>query len=122
MNVSKAIAALERMTVTELRMKHFEVVGEDNRSRHKEYLVKRISWRIQAQIEGGLSERAKRRALELAAESDLRTTKPKHAVPPSQFPGKVKVVTIQRNGDGRVPMPGVRVPSPLRDTASDHSH
>ena len=72
MNVSREIAALDRMTVTELRMKHFEVFGEDNRSRHKEYLVKRISWRIQAQIEGGLSERAKRRALELAAESDLR--------------------------------------------------
>ena len=46
MNVGKEIAALKRMTVTELRKKHVEVFGEPTRSGHKDYLVKRIAWRI----------------------------------------------------------------------------
>ncbi len=62
LNVGKEVAALKRMTVTELRKKHVEVFGEPTRSGHKDYLVKRIAWRIQAQAEGGLPERARRRA------------------------------------------------------------
>jgi hypothetical protein len=60
MNVGKEIAALKRMTVTELRAKHVEAFGERTRSGHKDYLVKRIAWRLQAQAEGDLSERARR--------------------------------------------------------------
>jgi len=47
LNVGKEIAALKRMTVTELRKKHVEVFGEPTRSGHKDYLVKRIAWRLQ---------------------------------------------------------------------------
>ena len=49
MNVGKQIAALKRMTVTELRRKHIEAFGEPTGSGHKDYLVKRIAWRLQAQ-------------------------------------------------------------------------
>ena len=76
MNVGKAIVALKRMTVKELRDKHAAVFGEKTRSHHKQYLVKRIAWRIQAQTEGDLSERARRRAKELANDADLRTHAP----------------------------------------------
>ncbi len=55
LNVGTEISALKRMTVTELRAKHVEVFGEETRSGHKQYLVKRIAWRIQAQAEGDLS-------------------------------------------------------------------
>ena len=59
LSVGKEVAALKRMTVTQLRARHVEVFGEQTRSGHKDYLVKRIAWRIQAQAEGDLSQRAR---------------------------------------------------------------
>ena len=41
----------------DLRAKYAEVFGEPTGSRHKDHLVKRIIWRMQANAEGGLSER-----------------------------------------------------------------
>jgi hypothetical protein len=55
MNFSQEIAALKRMTVTELRRKHLEAFGEPTGSGHKDYLVKRIVWRLQPQEAGDLS-------------------------------------------------------------------
>ena len=65
MNVGKEIAVLKHMPATELRAKYAEVFGEDTRSRHKDDLVKRITWRLQSLAEGDLSERARARAAEL---------------------------------------------------------
>lgn len=48
---------LQQMTVTELRSKYSDVFGEECRSFNKPHLVKRIAWRLQAEAEGGLSER-----------------------------------------------------------------
>ncbi len=73
------INALRRMTVGELREKYREVYGEDTRSGNKDWLWKRIAWRIQELKFGGLSERAKRRAAELANEADIRLRVPKGA-------------------------------------------
>jgi len=42
------------MTVKDLRAKHIEVFGERTRSGHKDYLVKRIAWRMQANDGGTL--------------------------------------------------------------------
>jgi hypothetical protein len=66
------IDELSRMTVGQLRQKYLEVFGEESRSNHKQFLFRRIAWRIQALAEGGLSERARRRALEIANDADLR--------------------------------------------------
>ena len=66
LNVAKEVAAMRGMTVPDLRRKYAEVFGEEARSRHKAFLIKRITWRMQANTEGGLSERARRRAEELA--------------------------------------------------------
>ena len=54
------------MPVGQLRQKYLEVFGEESLSNHKQFLFRRIAWRIQAIAEGGLSERARRRALEIA--------------------------------------------------------
>lgn len=91
MNVVRELASLELMTVDQLRQKYEEVFGEPARSRHKQYLVKRIIWRMQANAEGDLSERARRRALELANDADLRSTPPR---PKKVQPGG-DTVTIQ---------------------------
>lgn len=60
LNVGRLMSELERMTVTELRRRYAEVFGEETRSYHKEYLVRRIAWRVQANAEGDLAERARR--------------------------------------------------------------
>jgi hypothetical protein len=65
------------MTVTQLRLKYAEVFGEETRSNNKQFLYRRVAWRIQALTEGGLSERARRRALEIANDADLRIRAPR---------------------------------------------
>ena len=62
-NLAVEIAALPRLRVSELRIKFAEVFGELTPSHNKVWLVKRIAWRLQAQAEGDLSERARRRGL-----------------------------------------------------------
>jgi hypothetical protein len=76
MNVGKELADLKQMTVPELREKYQAVFGEPTRAGNKDWLFKRIAWRIQALAEGDLSERARRRAEFLARDADLRTTAP----------------------------------------------
>ena len=76
-DAKKEIEELSRMTVGQLRQKYLEVFGEESRSNHKQFLFRRIAWRIQALAEGGLSERARRRALEIANDADLRIRAPR---------------------------------------------
>ncbi len=77
MNVGKELADLKQMTVRELREKYESVFGEATRAGNKDWLFKRIAWRIQALAEGDLSERARQRAEFLARDADLRTTAPR---------------------------------------------
>lgn len=105
LNISKEISAMQRMTVDELRARYAEVFGEATRGRHKQWLVKRIAWRLQANAEGDLSERARRRAAELANDADLRVTAPRQ---PKLAPVQGRTVTtrVAVMGDSRLPMPG----------------
>jgi len=66
MTWQRAFAALERMTTDELRRKYAEVFGEETNGRNTAWLVKRIAWWLQVQAEGGLSQRGRQRAEELA--------------------------------------------------------
>ncbi len=77
--IEKEVNALKCMTVTELQQKYLELFGEQSRSRHKQFLCKRIAWRLQALAEGDLSERARRRAEKLANDADIRVRAPKGA-------------------------------------------
>jgi len=77
--------------------------GEESRSGNKQFLFRRIAWRIQANAEGDLSERAKQRALEIARDADLRIRPPAtfevgtvHAKGKSD--GSKPVATMPRNG------------------------
>jgi hypothetical protein len=107
-NVAKELAALQKMTGGQLRTKYAEVFGEESRSGHKEWLVKRIAWRIQANIEGDLSERARRRGLELANEADLRLKAPttlKLGIEPKHAPRTVQT-NAAKSPDDRLPPVG----------------
>src|SRR5438552_12680486 len=103
-NVTREVAALEAMTVNELRAKYAQVFGEETRVGNKAWLVKRIIWRLQALAEGDLSERARRRAAELAQDADLRLSPPrqKRSAPDSvQKYGKASALV-----NGHLPLPG----------------
>jgi hypothetical protein len=66
------IARLCRMPVKDLQARWLEVFGEPARSRNKDYLWKRIAYRLQEQAFGGLSPRARARLDELLPQVDLR--------------------------------------------------
>ena len=97
------IAALPRLRVSELRTKFATVFGEPTPSHNKVWLVKRIAWRLQAQAEGDLSERARKRATELIADPDLRLSAPP-ADAGSATQGQP--VTLRVPGNDRLPRPG----------------
>jgi hypothetical protein len=75
-STGRELAALDKMTVGELAEKYREVFGEPTRTRNKEYLRKRIAWRIQEVAEGGLSPRALERIEQLAPEAPARWRQP----------------------------------------------
>jgi hypothetical protein len=72
----REIDALRHQTVGQLRVKYLEVFCQESRSNNQEFLVRRIAWRMQANAEGGLSERARERAALVAEEADLRIRAP----------------------------------------------
>lgn len=109
LNVAKELAALKRMTPAQLRAKYAEVFGEQSRSGHKQWLVKRIIWRLQANAEGDISERARRRALEIANDADLRLKAPRPPKTPPLTAVRDVGQTVPFTGTGRVPTPGTLI-------------
>src|SRR5215831_2190405 len=73
------LALLPRLGVVDLRSRYAQLFGETTRTGNKAWLVKRLAWRLQALAEGDLSERARRRAAELAHDADLRLSPPRPA-------------------------------------------
>jgi hypothetical protein len=97
------IDGLRHQTVGQLKGKYREVFGQESRSNHKQFLVRRIAWRLQANAEGDLSERARQRALALAQETDLRIRAPE------SFLRELSGATGKWRGnprDRRLPRPG----------------
>jgi len=78
-NLAQELADLGRLPVGQLRARYAALFGEATRVGNKAWLVKRIAWRLQALVEGDLSERARRRAAELAQDADLRLSPPRPA-------------------------------------------
>ena len=102
--VAAEVARLERMSVNRLTKRFEEVFGEQCRSRHKRYLIRRIAWRLQANAEGGLSERARQRAEELAVDAEIRVTPPRDKKPSDATPPAT--IQIGDSRDPRLPPPG----------------
>ena len=107
MSFNAMIVTLRGMTVHELQDRYIEVFGERTRSNHKQYLIKRIAWRLQAQHEGDLSVRARRRARELATDADLRVRPPTENQATVPVEGDLVVHDkFDVPMDERLPMPG----------------
>lgn len=70
--VKRELGRIDDMTVQQLRDRYREVYDEDTRSRNRQYLIKKLKWRIQELAEGGLSELARRKIAELARNAPIR--------------------------------------------------
>jgi len=109
-DIARELAAIEKMTARQLQVKYRELFSEESRSGNRQWLLRRCAWRVQALAEGDLSERAKRRAEELARDVDIRLRPPASMnVVPLNRPAQVRRSTIRRNLDARLPMPGTRL-------------
>ena len=108
-DVDQELSVLKNVRTSDLRERYAQLHGEQSRSGNREYLIKRIIWRLQAIDQGDLAERAQQirirgRAMELARDADLRL----HA------PGEPLRLSLQRQAprrtvaqpDRRAPMPG----------------
>jgi Protein of unknown function (DUF2924) len=100
------IEALRHMTVGQLKDRYRDVFGESSRSNHKQFLFRRVAWRIQSNAYGGLSERARRRALEIANDADLRIRAPKNFLKEDLDETRTIEARVAPTEDPRLPMPG----------------
>jgi hypothetical protein len=106
LNIDYEVANLRRLTTGQLRQRFADVFGEATNANNKVWLIKRIAWRLQALDEGDLSERARRRAAELANDADLRLSPPviKDAQLGAATPAATDVLPVPT--DHRLPPPG----------------
>jgi hypothetical protein len=111
-DLEEQVDQLWQMTMPELRQRYAELFGEATRVGNRDWLCKRLAWRLQALAEGDLSDRARRRAEELACDADLRLSPPKQARPkPVQLPQQpptrqFTTPTVRVRPDTRLPPPG----------------
>jgi hypothetical protein len=71
------IESLRKLKTKALKARYRELFGEESRSSNQAHLFRRIAWRLQANAEGDLSERARKRAAEVAEEAALRLRAPR---------------------------------------------
>jgi hypothetical protein len=111
-NIVNEVAALQRLSVGQLRQRFAELFGETTHASNRTWLIKRIAWRMQALAEGDLSERARRRAEELARDADLRLNPPpSKATTTTPLPEPISTAV---SVDHRLPPPGTILARPYK--------
>ena len=106
-SVIRQIHRLRQMTVGDLRLEWMKLYGESTRSRNRDYLWKRLAWRVQELANGGLSDDARKRIDDLDAEGFIRARTPNVAAPaadPERRPAR----------DPRLPSPGTVITKQYR--------
>ena len=111
LNIVNELATLERLTIGQLRQRFAELFDEATYASNRTWLVKRIVWRLQALAEGDLSQRARRRAAELARDADLRLNAPRSQTTPAT---SLEPVTVPAPVDHRLPPPGTILTRPYK--------
>jgi hypothetical protein len=104
LNIAKEVAAMRRMTMKDLRERYAEAFGETTNANNRVWLIRRIAWRLQARAEGGLTDRARRRAEDLADEADLRLSPPPERA--AAAPKRTVTAVLPLRGDDRLPPSG----------------
>jgi hypothetical protein len=101
------IEQLRGATVSVLRAKYSELFGQPSRSNHKQFLFRRVAWRLQALAYGELSAQVRQQAVALAQDADLRIKAPRHLVGTPQQVLQPTIRSRRKPGrDERLPEPG----------------
>lgn len=109
MNIGKELADLEKLGMNDLRARYAAVFRETTNAGNRQFLVKRILWRLQSQAEGSLSERALRRAEEIADEGYLRTTVPRLPARDTAEPAVVYAAPFRTGQQAYLPPAGTMI-------------
>ena len=111
------LAELSELSIGQLAAKYEKLFGEKCRSRNRRYVYRRVAWKMQADDEGGLSERAILRATVIAGESLLRVTPPKARKSKKEVPASNE--TRQSHSSlARSPKAGSACPNVMTTAAS----
>lgn len=95
------LAELQEMGLAELRAKHLELFGEEARSKNLPFLRRRLAYRLQERVEGGLSPTARAKIEKLAPVTlpeAAKRTRMQCEIPPRMPTSMVR--------DPRLPAPG----------------
>ena len=103
--IARQIDELQKLNIPMLKQRYRELFGEESKSSNKQFLFRRIAWRLQANAEGGLSQRARLRVTEIADERDLRVRAPGAFLTP-QYPASWSPAPRGPQRDWRLPVPG----------------
>src|SRR5438270_9737200 len=109
------IEGLRKLKTKALQARYRELFGEESRSSNHAHLFRRIAWRLQAKAQGDLSERARKRAAELADDADLRLRAPRRFW---RADGSVGLEPVpRRTRDSRLPPVGTVLKRVYREQA-----
>ena len=75
-DVIRRVRALRDLSIRELKDRYAALFDEAPNTHNRDWLVKRLAWRIQALAFGGLTEAVRQRAETLARDEDLRVRMP----------------------------------------------
>lgn len=102
-SIINRIRQLQAMTVNQLRDEWFKLYQQPTNSRNRDFLFRRLAWKLQEVQLGGLSDRARRRIDELAPDGFERARTP--GLPPlADAPADRPMPRVRR--DPRLPTPG----------------
>ena len=104
--VVETIEKLRKLGTSELQKLYQEVIGEPHKSSNKLYLFRRIAWKLQAQSLGDLSERARRRAAEIAKEAEFPARHSHNSEASSRTQTASPLGSTRAQRDWRLPPPG----------------
>jgi len=106
-SIVRKIQLLRGMSVGELREEWERLYGEPTRSRNKDFLFRRLAWRVQELSHGGLSDSARTRIDVLAPEGFQRARTPSvAALDADHDAAKREPKKITPIRDARRPTPG----------------
>ena len=80
-SIADEVNELAGLGTRDLRVKYAQLFNEHAPSHNRDWLIKRLAWRIQARALGDLTQRARAKALELADDADLRVRMPLNQEP-----------------------------------------
>ena len=102
-SILSQISALQRMPVADLQVEWLKLYGEPTRSRNRQFLFRRLAWRVQELQHGGLSDAARDRIDKLAPDGFTRARTPSLRAATTADP---EPPTPRPRRDARLPTPG----------------